>query len=121
MCELHIFSTQLPYELDVVIAGDAHRGTSFDHAHDQLEHLRYFGTAIYQIAQKDGFAPFQWDCLHHLSIDGIAKLSQQHHQFVVAAMYVADDVERSVIGLAVIPDWLALYRDIRNLRFRPEY
>ena len=43
-----------------MIAGDAEGGAGIDHLHDEVEYLGCLGTAIYEVAEKDGFAPWRW-------------------------------------------------------------
>ena len=44
-----------------MIAGDAEGGAGIDHLHDEVEYLGRFGTAIYEVAEEDGFAS-RWRC-----------------------------------------------------------
>ena len=50
--------------------------------------------------------------------DLIAKVLQERVQFVTAAVHIADNVERSMLMLAVAPDRLALHHRSLNLFWR---
>src|SRR5690242_5861636 len=87
--------------------------TTCNHIHDQSQHARRIGPTIHQIAQKDRLASIRMpDLLMPIRLltrlDVIAKLLQQRTQLIVAAMYIADDVEGTMFVLEIAPQRLTL-------------
>ena len=98
-----------------MIAGHAERSSCFDHAHDEPKHVRNLQPAIDQIAQENGLAPFRvpgsiavrGGAVRAL-FDFIPEPFEQRSQFVKTPVHIADDVERPVFVLEVIPEPLPL-------------
>ncbi len=115
--DAHVLAAQLPHQLDVVIARHRQGGALRRHRHDQPQHLGHLGAAVDQIADEDRLAPL-WVRRREAVLgvvcfqarDPVSELLQQGFELVEAAMDVPDDVERPVLGSAVVPQRLALDR-----------
>src|SRR4051812_5191237 len=56
--QLDVAAAEGADKLDVVVAWNAQRSTRLDHRQHKPQHRRYVGTAVNEVAQKDGVAPF---------------------------------------------------------------
>ena len=91
-----------PTQLDLMVARDAESTARSHHGHDKVEHFGDTGAAVDKIAEKDRSATL-WMC------DGVdsrvvAQPIEQTQQFGMAAMNIADDVERAAVVAAIAPD-----------------
>ena len=88
-----------------MIAGDAEGGAGIDHLHDEVEYLGCLGAAIYEVAEEDGFASRRWcNCV---GLNVVAEFVEEREEFVVTAVYIADDVKGAVVVAAVGPNFFA--------------
>ena len=85
-----------------MVAGDAQRAARSHHGHGDVEHLGDTGAAVDQIAEKDRPAAL-WMC-DRVGAGVVAQPVEQAQQLVMAAVDVADDVERAGVVAAVAPD-----------------
>jgi len=97
--DLHVATLELAHKLCVVVAGQADRGAGGGHRHDEPQHARRVRPAIAVVADED--RPAAVGRRHKLTVDGVAELAEQGDELVAAAVDVADDVERPVLGAAV--------------------
>src|SRR5438552_3530748 len=58
MGQLDIAAAEGADKLDVMVAWNAQRSTGLDHRQHKPQHRRYVGTAVNEVAQKDGLATF---------------------------------------------------------------
>ena len=63
------------------------------------------GTAIYEVAEEDGFASRRWCDVVGLNV--VAEFVEEREEFVVTAVYIADDVKGAVVVAAVGPNFFA--------------
>ena len=102
VAELDLAPGQRPHQLGLVVAQDAERGAGRDHGHDQSQHARRAGPPVDQVAQEHHPAPVGVRA-DRVGRSVVAQLGQQSHSSVVAAVDVADDVERAGVVAAVVP------------------
>jgi hypothetical protein len=108
MGDLHVAAAQLAHELHVVIARDSKRVARGDHTHNDSQDVGNARAAIDEIAEKDRL-PTRWMRPHALVVL-VAQRPEKLDQLVAAAVNIADDVERTVVGPPVVPEWLACDR-----------
>ena len=111
--DLHVLAPQLAHQLHVVVAGHAERRSGLDHAHHQPQHVGNLRPAVHQVAEEDRLATLRRMVDAEIrspsrSSTGRSRAAQQLAKLVEAAVDVADDVERAVLVLAVVPQRLAL-------------
>ena len=114
----HVPAAQLADEPHVVVAGDAERGAAFDHAHDQAEHARRVGAAVYEVAEEHRLPAGRGRRL--VALDAVAEIAEERHQLLLAAVYVADDVEGPGFLAAVVPEPRARDDGLVRLLGRPK-
>ena len=113
--------------VNIVIAGDAVRLSGRNHFHDQAEDARRVGSAVDKIAEEDGFAPggrnngLRTGGWIGIRLNRIAESREQLDQLVVAAVNVADDVERAGFRFLVVVERLAFEGDGVGLFGRREH
>ena len=115
--DLHCFSRQLSQELGVVIARHADGLARFRHIHHQPQYVRRARAAINVVSHKDRFAAGRGnDCELAVGLrDGISQSREQCLKLIEAPVDVADDVERAVFVLLVVPKRFALDRQRLDL------
>src|SRR5262249_39606379 len=121
--QLHVAAFQFPDKFDVVITGDTERDAVTEHRHHQAPNVGSLPAAIHQVSDEDSFAAIGRRDSRTLraTFDLIAKLFEQRGEFVIATVDIADDVERTVLLLAVVPEWLAGDLDAGKLIWTGEY
>jgi hypothetical protein len=125
--DAHVFAAQLPHQLDVVVARDREPGALGGHRHDEPQDVGHLRTSVDQVADEDRLAPRRMGRREGvLSVvvardDVVAELFQQGLELVEAAVDVADDVERTVLGPAVVPEGLTLEGRRFDVLERREY
>ena len=92
--------------MGVVRAKTWERRARGDHPHHQSQHTGGIRTTIDQIAEEDG-GPCVRVPVRAVVVRCVAEGVQERRQLVVAAVHVADDVERAVQGRPVRPRGLA--------------
>ena len=115
---------QLAQQLHVVVAGHAERAARLDHRPSPAAAPRESGPRSTRSPRKTALRPSGGVTVTRspsVLSDCVAELLQQLTQFVEAAMHVADDVERAVLVLAVVPERLALDRRGVDLLRRGEH
>ncbi|RFC52734.1 MAG: hypothetical protein DVB22_000317 [Verrucomicrobia bacterium] len=108
MSDLDIAAAEFAHEFDVVIAGHAECGAAGDGVHDETEDVGGFRTAVDEIAEEQEFAAGGDPDSGGGGIDLVAEIPEERDEFIVAAMDIADDVERTVVVAPVVPERLAL-------------
>ena len=111
-----------------MVPGHAQRCPLLDHSDDQSQNVRCVRTAVDEISEEDGPTTNRGRdgnatlaVLQHGRL--VTKAFEQLHEFVVAAVNVSDDVERSALGAPVGPEALARDRgrvDLFDGRKRPD-
>ncbi len=86
-----------------MVARDAQRVPGIDHAHRKTEDRRGGRTSIDEVADEQGAAPIRVVRATAVDCDLVSQLVKELAELVEAAVDVTDDVERSVVGAAVIP------------------
>jgi hypothetical protein len=105
--DLDIAAAEFAHEFDVVIAGHAECGAAGDGVHDETEDVGGFRTAVDEIAEEEELASGGDPDSGGGGIDLVAEIPEESDEFIVAAVDIADDVERSVVVAPVVPEWLA--------------
>src|ERR1700678_22470 len=90
-----------------MIAGHAQGGSAINHRPYQPQNFRRFWAAVDKIAQKNRLSSRRWHNAAFLC-RVVAKLVQQFDQFVIATVNVANNIERPIVELPIIPKRLAL-------------
>ncbi len=90
-------------ELDVVVARQADRIPRLRHRHDELQHARRVRAAIAVVADEHRAPPPRRGRRPAVAAELVAEPAQELRELDVAAVDVADDVERSVIYSSVGP------------------
>src|SRR5580765_3699663 len=112
--DLDFFTPDCAHELDVMIAGNTESFAGFYHFLYQPDDLRNLRAAIHEIAHKDGPSSFRM-VVNAIRIFCIGQLLEQLYKLVIAAVNIADDVERPVLMFQVVPERLA--RDLNSVNF----
>ena len=119
----HLLALQRPHELHVVVARNAEASALRDRAHREAQHARRVGAAVHEVADEHEPAPVRMDdpvrdrqVAEQLAVaklaldrrrlallDDVAELREKLPQLVEAAVDVAHDVERPVVGAAIVP------------------
>ena len=105
MRQLHITATECLHQLYIMIAGYAESLSSLDQSGDEAKYLRRSRPSINQVSNENQFSTLGQlrRILTILHFHGVAKRAQQLQQLIEATMHIANDVERPVLGLAVVP------------------
>src|SRR6266487_4522605 len=122
---LHVSALELTQQFHIVVARHTEGRACSHHAHHQAQHPGRVGSTIHEIPQENGLAAFGVAYRVAATLRGIwrrdgliAQVLQERPQFITTAVHIADDVERSVLVLAVAPDWLALHHRGLDLFWR---
>ena len=110
MRELDVAAPKLAHQLHVVVPRDTVGRLRLDHGHRDLEDLRDPRAAVHEVAEEYGL-PSGRVPPHSALVYSVSELREQLLQLVATAVHVADEVERPVVGLAVVPQELALDLD----------
>ena len=102
VCNLYILTKQIFYKLYVMIAGYGKRASVFHHFHHEPKHGHIFWATVAKIAQKDRFSACRVRPAFRFSVF-ITQLLQQSNQFVITAVYVADDIKWPMLIFFVVP------------------
>ena len=116
--ELYVLAAELAKQLGLMVTGNAERGATLDHAHDQSKDVWRVRAAVHEIAKEHSAPPLgRRDADPYLAVFGapylITQTPKKLNQFVVAAVNVADDVERALLVFLVGPETLP--RDRRRV------
>src|SRR5258708_12855919 len=105
MCQLHVAAAECLYQLHIMIAGYAESLSSLEQAGDEAEHFRRSRPSINQVANENQLSTLRRlrRVLTILHFHRVAKSAQQLQQLIDATMHIANDVERPLLGLAVVP------------------
>ena len=95
VAERDVAPGERPLQLVLVVPGDAQRPARSDQCHDEAQHRRRCRAAVDEIAQEDRHAALGMFGVGARCVDIPAEFAQQGDQLVVAAVDVADDVERA--------------------------
>src|SRR5438270_12666061 len=106
MCDLDLLTPNSAHELNVMIARNAESRSSIDHSFHKLNDLWDFRPTIDQIPNENCF-PSGWRLCSTVLISCIAELFQQLQQLVITTMDVADNVERPMLMVQIVPQRLA--------------
>ncbi len=115
MADPDVAAAQCPQQLALVVAGHAQRGARLDHGHHGAEHAGGVWAAVDQVADEHRDPAGRVRARPVLARQ-VAERVQQAGQFAVAAVHVADDVERAMQVRAVGPGRLAHY--LRRVHLR---
>jgi len=110
--KLNVLAAQLAHDLHIVIARHATRHTIAYGAHDRSPHSRRLRAKVHEVAEEQP-SPLRLLSGRHNSpvtlgptgdsLNSIPERFQHFDQLINAAVNVADDVERAVLVLLVVP------------------
>ncbi len=100
----------------LVVARDDERVAGRVHAHHQAQHAGAVGAAVDQVADEHRPPVLRRQGVDRAALlvagDGVAEAAEQRQQLGQAAVHVADDVERAVLGPPVGQQRLAHHLDL---------
>src|SRR5271166_6969590 len=127
--DLDVLGTELPHELQIMVAWYAQGRAMDDHVSHQPDDMEDVGTTVHEVAQE-----------HHSATLGmhkgpvaperivvvqaglhVAESSEESVQFLAAPVDIADDVERAVLVPLVVPQRNSLDNQRLNLLGRVEH
>jgi hypothetical protein len=114
MRNLHVSATKLPHQLRIVVSRHRKRLSRFRHAHHQFQDFRNLWSTIDQIAEEDYLSTLRMASLKRLR-ELVTKAGKQCLELVETSMYVTDNIEWSMLLLAVVPERLPFDSDCCNL------
>src|SRR5271155_4266315 len=105
MRQLHITAAECLYQLYIMIAWYAEGLSRLHQAGDEAKHPRRLRPSINQVSNENQLSTLRRlrRILTILHFHRVAKNAQQLQQLIEATMHIANDVERPVLGLAVVP------------------
>ena len=109
-------SVELPFELDVVVAGHAQRRPGLHHRHHDLERVHDPRPAIDEVADEPGLPPLRMLPRRGPSPPTI-RAAATASELVAAPVHVPDDVERPTSDFRSFPERLTL--DLRPVHVPP--
>src|SRR5262245_57110973 len=104
MGQVYLFAAQLAQEFHIVIAGHAQGVSRCNHLHHETQYGANMRTAIDEVAEENRFPARRWSESNVSPGNGcfIAESLQQRNQFLETAVYITDDVERTVLVLEIV-------------------
>ena len=101
--DLDVTALELADELDVMVARETDRGPGMDHRHHELQDRRRIGAPIAVVPDEHRPASIRRRDGDPVGGDVVTEFGQQLGELSVAAVNVADHIERSVVAAAVGP------------------
>ncbi len=122
MFDLNVLTRKGSHQLVVMISGDTDGVSRCNQIHREAEDCRCLGTSVDEISEKDEL-PWNSILKRRLDIacslgftrdrsDSPVELLEEFDKFVVTAMHIADDIERPMFMLEVIPEPLSYQRRV---------
>ena len=108
MGNLHVLAPDFSHKLHVVISRHTQRTAEVHAIHHEADDLWNLWPAIHEVANKNHLPTF-WMMPRTSALSSfVAELGQQLHQFIKTSVNIANDVERSMLLLQIIPQRLPL-------------
>ena len=102
MSNAHITPFELLDQLHIMVAGHAKAGSRLHRRHTQPKYIGHLRAPVYKVTEKNQAPPL--GMAQAVSTNYIAEFIQKLKQFIVTAVDVADNVERSFLVLAIVPE-----------------